>query len=43
MKTLAVVILTRNEEDNIVEVVQNAKQCTEEVLIIDSGQYAGLG
>ena len=37
MKTLAVVILTRNEEDNIVEVVQNAKQCTEEVLIIDSG------
>ena len=37
MKTLAVVILAKNEEDNITEAIQNAKQCTEEVLIIDSG------
>jgi len=35
--TLAVVILTRNEEINIVDVVQNVRQCTDEILIIDSG------
>ena len=37
MKTLAVVILTRNEEDNIEAVIENAKQCGGEVLIVDSG------
>ena len=37
MSTLAVVILTKNEEKNIVEVIKNAKKCTDEVLIIDSG------
>ena len=35
--TLAVVILTKNEEHNIVDVIKNARQCTEEILIIDSG------
>ena len=35
--TLAVVILTRNEEINIVDVIQNVRQCTDEILIIDSG------
>ena len=35
--TLAVVILTRNEEINIVEVIENCRQCTEEILIVDSG------
>jgi glycosyltransferase involved in cell wall biosynthesis len=37
MPTLAVLILTKNEEKNIIEVVTNAKNCTDEVLIIDSG------
>jgi len=37
MKTLAVIILTRDEEENITEVVKNAKQCTDEVLVVDSG------
>lgn len=37
MKNLTVVILTKNEEHNIKEVVINAKKCAEEVLVIDSG------
>ena len=37
MKTLAIVILTKNEEENVAEVVKNAQQRTSEVLIIDSG------
>ena len=37
MSTLAVLILTKNEEKNIVEVVNNAQKCADEVLIIDSG------
>ena len=37
MSNLAVLILTKNEEKNITAVVNNAKQCTDEVLIIDSG------
>ena len=37
MSSLAILILTKNEEDNIVDVVENAKKCTPEVLIIDSG------
>ena len=28
MSSLAILILTKNEEDNIVDVVENAKQCT---------------
>lgn len=35
--TLAIVILTKNEEFNIVDVIENARQCTDEILIIDSG------
>lgn len=35
--TLAIVILTNNEEKNIVDVIKNARQCTDEILIIDSG------
>ena len=35
--TLAVVILTNNEEHNIIEVIKNVRQCTDEILIIDSG------
>ncbi len=34
---LTVVVLTKNEEKNIVAVVQNAKQVAAEVLIVDSG------
>ena len=30
MSSLAILILTKNEEDNIVDVVENAKQCTPE-------------
>ena len=37
MSSLAILILTKNEEDNIVDVVRNAKTCTDEVIIIDSG------
>lgn len=37
MKSLAVLILTCNEEDNITDVVKNAKRCTDEVIVIDSG------
>lgn len=34
---LTVVILTKNEEKNIVDAIHNAKQVTETVLIVDSG------
>ena len=37
MSSLAILILTCNEEDNIVSVVENAKKCTDEVVVIDSG------
>ena len=37
MSSLAILILTCNEEDNIVSVVKNAKKCTDEVVVIDSG------
>ena len=37
MSSLAILILTKNEEGNIVDVVRNAKTCTDEVIIIDSG------
>lgn len=35
--TLAVIILTRNEEHNIIDVIKNVRQCTDEILIVDSG------
>ncbi|MBR6636089.1 MAG: glycosyltransferase family 2 protein [Phascolarctobacterium sp.] len=34
---LTVIILTKNEEKNIVDVIANAKQVTDKVLIVDSG------
>lgn len=37
MKSLAILILTKNEEANIVDVVENAKKVTKEVIVIDSG------
>ena len=37
MSSLAILILTKNEEENIVSVVRNAKACTDEVIIVDSG------
>lgn len=37
MSTLAVIILTKNEERNIEAVIQNARQVTDEVIIVDSG------
>lgn len=37
MSSLAILILTKNEEENIVSVVRNAKSCTDEVIVIDSG------
>jgi glycosyltransferase involved in cell wall biosynthesis len=37
MPNLTVVILTKNEEKNIVGVIENAKQLTDDVLIIDAG------
>lgn len=35
--TLAVIILAKNEEYNIAAVIENARQCTDEILVIDSG------
>lgn len=37
MPVLSVVILTKNEEKNIEATVQNAWQCADEVLVVDSG------
>lgn len=37
MNKLSVIILTKNEEKNIVAVIENAKQVADEVLIVDSG------
>lgn len=37
MSSLAILILTCNEEDNVTSVIENAKKCTDEVIIIDSG------
>ena len=37
MKRLAIIILTKNEAHNIVDVIKNARKCTDEILIIDSG------
>lgn len=37
MGSLAVIILTKNEEQNIVAVIKNVKQCTNEIIVIDSG------
>lgn len=37
MSNLTVVVLTKNEEKNIIDVVKNAKQIAEVVLIVDSG------
>ena len=34
---LTVVILTKNEEKNIVDVIENAKKISDEILIVDSG------
>ena len=41
MNKLSVIILTKNEEKNIVAVIENAKQVADEVLIIDSGSTDG--
>ena len=38
---LAVIILTKNEADNIAGVVQNVRQISEEVIVIDSGSTDG--
>ncbi len=37
MKRLAVLILTKNEENNIVDCIKNAQQVADEVVVIDSG------
>lgn len=37
MSKLAIVILTKNEEAYIENTIQNAKKCTDNVLVIDSG------
>ena len=37
MHRLAVLVLTKNEENNIKACIENAHQCTDEVIIIDSG------
>lgn len=37
MPKLAVIILTKNEEKNITDVINNSKQCADEIIVIDSG------
>ncbi len=37
MPKLAVLILTKNEEKNITDVINNAKECSDEIIVIDSG------
>lgn len=37
MRRLAILILTKNEERNLKECIENALLCTDEVIIIDSG------
>lgn len=37
MSSLSVLILTKNEEENIVSVIRNAKQCGGDVIVVDSG------
>ncbi|MDR0579107.1 MAG: glycosyltransferase family 2 protein, partial [Campylobacteraceae bacterium] len=37
MPDMSILILTKNEEKNIVDVIKNAKKCSENVFIIDSG------
>lgn len=37
MNTVTIIILTKNEQANIVDVVHNAKQLAESVVVIDSG------
>ncbi|WP_052570647.1 glycosyltransferase family 2 protein [Endomicrobium proavitum] len=36
MFNLTVVILTKNEQDNIVEVINNVKKCADDILVVDS-------
>lgn len=37
MSSITISILTKNEEENIISVINNAKKCTDKILIIDSG------
>ena len=37
MGTLSAIILTKNEEKDIEAAIQNARQCADEVLVVDSG------
>ncbi len=37
MNTLCIIILTKNEEKDIESAIQNARQCADEVLVVDSG------
>ncbi len=37
MKLLTIVILTKNEEKNIQQVIKNAQRCADEILVVDSG------
>ncbi|MEG1727660.1 MAG: glycosyltransferase family 2 protein [Acidaminococcaceae bacterium] len=41
MSKLAVIVLTKNEEKNIADVIANAKGCADEVVIVDSGSTDG--
>ena len=37
MSRLCIIILTKNEENDIEGAIQNARQCADEVLVVDSG------
>lgn len=37
MSSLSIIILTKNEETDIEPAIQNARQCADEVLVVDSG------
>src|SRR5678810_681607 len=37
MNSLSVVIITRNEEDNIVDCIQSAKTVSDDIIVVDAG------
>ena len=41
MSSLSVLILTKNEEINIAEAIRSARQCTDDIIVVDSGSTDG--
>ncbi|WP_200814184.1 glycosyltransferase family 2 protein [Megasphaera vaginalis (ex Bordigoni et al. 2020)] len=41
MSTLSVLILTKNEEENMTAVIGSARQCTSDIIVVDAGSTDG--